>query len=862
MDTFLTPASFTSVFNLLWNWMCAHVAIPATVTRSPTSSSLNHSSSKSFWYSLCVLPATTIAGHFARNAALACARVAFCDGPRPVHHTSASEPAEMNVPSSKVIIASSVMWLTAMYTSRLHIKLAEFSSSCPWNKDGEFADVVDILALIVCACFGIVVGFTLGFIDTTGGCADGTFRVLDSLGMDSGMPVSHWKAGRSIVFGSGASGNESSSSSLKYLLSSRSETSRFSDSSSSAGSPTPPLLETRKTLPLEFPHTPSPDNPFLAATLLLLTPSPRQCVATLPSFSGPRLPALQILSLSAKPSQVPLTAPISLPLPQIAPVQMSTSTYRMPLHGTNATPKFDGTTTRLLAFLEDVSLLGNHASLGNEAHIKAAICYAPIEESKTWEMLDEAAGTSWKKFYDALKLLYPGCEGDHHYTQNDLENLCAKQLHITIHMHDEFGVYYQSFLKLSKFLIMKKKLAELECNKLFLDGIHETTNTIIRRHLEIKMVDHHSDEPYLMDQVYTTAVFLLSRTMVVVTTSVASPLPRQLTHTTTMTMVTTSAPAAQPSVTVMQPSGGIVVKKEYNLQSTLYECYFCGGKNHIAKWCNVHQEYISSGKIIENEGKVYMPDSSGIPGSQEDRYFKQWIDKYVGQTPVTRANTIQVQAKLYYCAALNIEIIAEIDSSAFLHTCTNEEYVAFTAKCARRSNKGKTARFEGIEVPLHPKPGPLSKVTEQVEEIVSPEVREAKAKKVPNPGTVVVKPAMKATTATSVAPVASTLMATLATQTAQYHYAFPLEDREAEKCVMDRILNMDVNVPIWDLTASSSDIRKALKDLTTSKHVMVGMVSVNELSSLPQMEQFLKGWDKHMKRANDGCIVANHFKAL
>lgn len=487
-------------------------------------------------------------------------------------------------------------------------------------------------------------------------------------------------------------------------------------------------------------------------------------------------------------------------------------------------------------------------------------------------MLDEADGKDWKKFYDALKLLYPGCEGDRRYTRNDLDNLCAEQARIPIRTRDEFGTYYRNFLKISKFLITKKKLAELERDKLFLDGIHETTNAIIRRRLEIKMVDHHPDEPYPIDQVYTAAVFLLPGTAPVVSTSASFSSPAQPTYRT----VIAPTPVAQPSVTVTQPSGGIVVKKEYSLQSTPYECYFCGGKSHIAKWCSSRREYITSGKIIENEGKVYMPDGSRIPGSREDGSFKDRIDKYTGQTPATGANAIQVQAGVYYRAAPDIEVIAEIDSSAFLHTCSetmedeeeqehldkirqvNAEYAAFTAERARRSNKGKTARFEGVDVPPRPKPGPSSKVTEQTEEIVSPEVREAKTKKAPNPGTVVVKPATKPFATDPAVPIASSST----TPAPQYRYAFPLEDKDAEKRVMDRILDTDVNVPIRDLIASSSDIRKALKDLTTSKRVTVGTVSVNELSGHPQTEQFLKGWDEHMKRANDGRIVADHFKSL
>ncbi|KAG1824265.1 hypothetical protein EV424DRAFT_1346034 [Suillus variegatus] len=138
------------------------------------------------------------------------------------------------------------------------------------------------------------------------------------------------------------------------------------------------------------------------------------------------------------------------------------------------------------------------------------------------------------------------------------------------------------------------------------------------------------------------------------------------------------------------------------------------------------------------------------------------------------------------------------------------------------------------------KPGLSSKVMEQMEEILSPEVREDKTKKAPNPGTVVVKPATEPSTADPVVLVASSST----TPAPQYCYAFLLEDKDTEKHVMNRILDMDVNVPIWDLIASSSDIQKALKDLTTSKRVMVGTVLVNKLSGHPQTEHYCRKVDK------------------
>ncbi|KAG2155019.1 uncharacterized protein EDB93DRAFT_1247974 [Suillus bovinus] len=374
------------------------------------------------------------------------------------------------------------------------------------------------------------------------------------------------------------------------------------------------------------------------------------------------------------------------------------------------------------------------------------------------------------------------------------------------------------------------------------------------------MTLHHPDEPYPMDKVYEAAVFLLPGTVAVVATSI--PL-----------RTTSQAPRTSAStVPMMQPSGSVVVKQEYNLQNAQYECYFCGGWNHIARYCSHHREYITSGRIIETDGKVFMPDDSRIPGGREDRSMKQQIDTLASQSPATGANTIQVQAGLYFRAALDIEIVAEIDSSAFMHTrsepledeeefeqleriqLANQGYAVFTAKHAKKTNKGKGVRFDGVDVSSRPRLGPSSKTSKQTEEIASPQVKEAKTGKAPNPRTSVLKPATKA-------PIATPATAS-SSQAPQYRYVFLLEDKDTEKRVIDKILDTDVSLPIRDIIAASPDIWKAIKDLTMSKRVTVGAVLVNELSSLPRTDQFLRDWEEHMKRAEDGRIVADHFKAL
>ncbi|KAG2074870.1 hypothetical protein BDR04DRAFT_1007201, partial [Suillus decipiens] len=111
----------------------------------------------------------------------------------------------------------------------------------------------------------------------------------------------------------------------------------------------------------------------------------------------------------------------------------------------------------------------------------------------------------------AVKILYPGCEGNHCFTHTDLENLCAEQVCVLMTLQEELGQYYCKFFKISRHLIMKKKLANLEHNHLFLDGFHTTTKTTIMQWLEIKLTNHHPDDPYDIKKVYCHIPYIRSK---------------------------------------------------------------------------------------------------------------------------------------------------------------------------------------------------------------------------------------------------------------------------------------------------------------------------------------------------------------
>jgi glutamate synthase domain-containing protein 2 len=174
----------------------------------------------------------------------------------------------------------------------------------------------------------------------------------------------------------------------------------------------------------------------------------------------------------------------------------------------------------------------------------------------------------------------------------------------------------------------------------------------------------------------------------------------------------------------------------------------------------------------------------------------------------------------------------------------------------KKADKGKTVHFDGAEVSSCPKPGPSSKTTVTVEEVASPQVKATASKPnvQPNPKATVVQPAATTSAASNKQPANQS--------STQFRYTFPLEDKGADKRVTDRMLDTSVSIPIRELIVISTDVRKVFKDMTTTKRVTVGAMSINELSSAPSTKEYLESNQEFLKCSDDSRIVVDHFKSL
>ncbi|KIK32852.1 hypothetical protein CY34DRAFT_18761 [Suillus luteus UH-Slu-Lm8-n1] len=304
--------------------------------------------------------------------------------------------------------------------------------------------------------------------------------------------------------------------------------------------------------------------------------------------------------------------------------------------------------------------------------------------------------------------------------------------------------------------------------------------------LEIRLIDHHPEDPYDLKEVYNAAVFLLPSTSTASQPTAAAP-----------ARIAAPPPVAVhcPVTVKQQPSQDIVIKKEYNLPAG---CFFCGG-DHYPRECRTREEYVRSGKVRWGDNrKLIMANGRQTPYGREDGTFQERINKYLRDRPASGANTTAL-GSLFCCVAPTSDVVLDINPSAFLHTCANhqedtnedEEIKRLECKMVKvkealtvvkvdRTNqkaekgKDKSVRFDGVDIP-RPRPGPSSKTVIPVEEVVSPQVKAAVAPPVnqPNLKALVVQRSGTATTSKPDSPANQS--------STQYRYMFPLEDKEADK---------------------------------------------------------------------------------
>ncbi len=109
----------------------------------------------------------------------------------------------------------------------------------------------------------------------------------------------------------------------------------------------------------------------------------------------------------------------------------------------------------------------------NDAEKKGhATRYASIEVADIWETLPEFSNNAdtFDDFKKAIQELYPAADEDYKYTLADMDILIGNRQRLGIHSLADLADYHAQFLAITKFLISKQRLSEIEQKRAYVRG--------------------------------------------------------------------------------------------------------------------------------------------------------------------------------------------------------------------------------------------------------------------------------------------------------------------------------------------------------------------------------------------------------
>ncbi|KAF9231116.1 hypothetical protein BU15DRAFT_68607 [Melanogaster broomeanus] len=303
-----------------------------------------------------------------------------------------------------------------------------------------------------------------------------------------------------------------------------------------------------------------------------------------------------------------------------------------------------------------------------------------------------------------------------------------------------------------------------------------------------------------------------------------------------------------------QPPPGSVVKQEYELWAH-YRILQCWQINPWERW--------TDGRWIPR-----IPGCDGLKACVEQvEAEKRAAAAAAPPTTFTRETPPHMTVGILSLTYPDVEVELELEPSAFLNTIDGSEtltapyvedpefqpyfaqaWATFQAdRAGKDGQRGKRVRFDGVEIPVRTSTKLNPRAAMVSEELLSPQVQQARGNPQAGPSRPATPPAPAATAAHSVPAVPATPIVQGSTSNVplkpnsantpsasypnQYRYSFPLEDEAAPKWVLDRVLETSIPVPVRDLISVSPDFRKHFREMTTTKQVTaVGVVHVNELS--------------------------------
>ncbi|KAK0448482.1 uncharacterized protein EV420DRAFT_1647379 [Desarmillaria tabescens] len=168
----------------------------------------------------------------------------------------------------------------------------------------------------------------------------------------------------------------------------------------------------------------------------------------------------------------------------------------------------------LSRYLQDLESLFSRHSITNDQEKKRWLTHYPsVAVADFWESLREYnnANMTYDDFKNAILKQYPDADTNCKYEHMDLERVIGKYAH-EVSTLAVLGTYYREFYPKAQFLEAKNRLSSSETGNLFSKGFPKHIWDGIMHRLQIKLPDHHPSDPYMLNEIYEAAQFVLQGT--------------------------------------------------------------------------------------------------------------------------------------------------------------------------------------------------------------------------------------------------------------------------------------------------------------------------------------------------------------
>lgn len=467
------------------------------------------------------------------------------------------------------------------------------------------------------------------------------------------------------------------------------------------------------------------------------------------------------------------------------------TTYREPgRHDRNA-PKLDGQPGQVSRYFEDIEWIEAQGSLGDAWMRKALTRYASPTVARQWKAIPEItdASKTWAEIKDAILKYYPGDDKPRKYTKADMMRYVTERAKNPIETREEVAAYKLGFLPLAKDCIDNGYMLKTDVEHAFLSGFTGRLRDAIDRRLYVTEVSTHVDgDPYPVEKIYECADTLLK------SPSFIPPPPNE--------PPTSLVPTVTPTVVIKtEEPDFLAMTKQIQLLSERVEaltaasrqpdrgnasgssyrgCIYCSDLGHSRRDCPHIAEDIKANQCAINaEGKITLPNGSYVPRNTPGATMRERHHNFLKSlAPANPINLFSVALEQPRRSA-HIEDAPDADD--------DQQANVFVGDQAKKD--GKRMKLDGVIITS--KPGKPPGQREQAP--TPPAPTEAQSKKQPAP-------------------------------TGQFRYKADIESDQVIKTVMDRALSTTVTLTVHELLAITSDGRKVLRDLITSKRV-----SINQL---------------------------------